>query len=91
MLFWSLLMALAGVQTVMTLLFTRNVMEMARGPIKTRLLVLSATFQLQGIIALLAYFFLWVTGYGPEVSLPLLPLQALALLGTLILFDVTRI
>jgi hypothetical protein len=81
--------AIGVVLMTMVLLFYLGKLREARSKFTVGLTVLSATFLVQGLLAI-TFYLLFAQTYSAELALPLLALDILGLVGFATLFWLTR-
>lgn len=87
---WDILITLAIAEAIIAAVILAITLRLTRTPLSNRLTILSTVFLLQSILSA-TYYYKWeATGYGADISLPLLGLQTLILAGLVVLYDTIR-
>ncbi len=88
--YWEILIGLSVVELILAGILFILVYRIASRPIGARLALLSMVFIVQNIASAMIYNRWRELGYGPDISKPLLIIQSMIVIGTLILIDITR-
>ncbi len=88
--YWDILIGLAALELILASILFIMVLKIASKPVGARLVLLASIFIVQTIAGIIIYDRWRNMGYGPEISQPLLLIQSMIILGTIVLIDITK-